>query len=74
MAYRLTKPMLRAIRASLSAHLAGRAFDGGDLDGENEEHYARARQWAGEQLDKRDPGWRDRTFDDRKQHRRKSPS
>lgn len=50
---KLTKPLLRAMRAALNAALAGAGFDGGDFDGENVEHFERALAWVEKELDKR---------------------
>lgn len=50
---RLTKPLLNAIEAALSAALAGDGFDGGDFDGDDPRHFERALQWVREQQERR---------------------
>lgn len=52
---RLTRPLLNAMARSLGAALAGAGFDGGDFDGENQEHYERALDWVQERLDRSGP-------------------
>jgi hypothetical protein len=49
----LTRRALEAINASLAAHLAGEATDGGDMDGTDMTDLRRAKDWAEQQLNKR---------------------
>lgn len=53
MGKRLTMSLLEAIVVALDSALAGAGFDGGDFAGMNPEPFERAREWAGEQIDKR---------------------
>lgn len=49
---KLTRPLLDAMAAALSAALAG-DFDGGDFTGMNREHFERALAWVQEQAARR---------------------
>jgi hypothetical protein len=51
-AKRLTKPLLKAIEAALSAALAGE-FEGGDFDGLDRDHFERALEWIEGELERR---------------------
>jgi hypothetical protein len=50
---RLTKPLLAAMSAALSAALAGGGFEGGDFIGMEPRHFERALAWVNEQLKRR---------------------
>lgn len=50
---KLTRPLLTAMEHAINTALAGTGFDGGDFDGENQDHYERALEWVREQKQKR---------------------
>jgi len=52
-AVRLTKPLLSAIEAALSAALAGEGFDGGDFDGMDRAAFERAWEWVNGEMARR---------------------
>lgn len=50
---RLTRSLLDAMASALNAALAGGGFDGGDFEGENQEHFERALQWIDQERERR---------------------
>lgn len=50
---RLTKPLLDAMHSALEAALAGDGFDGGDFEGENQDHFERAVEWIKQEKERR---------------------
>jgi len=58
-AVRLTKPLLSAIEAALSAALAGDGFDGGDFDGMDRAAFERAWDWVNGEMARRSAKARD---------------